>query len=104
TSIDLVPTPAFVVVADSNSAGVEIDRLDVPPNVTLDERVPVRARVTVRAAAGRSLDVTARAGGVVVDRVTSRVGKDTTVLFPLNFVPAGLGPLAVRISARLDGV
>ena len=104
TSSDLVPTPAFVVVADSNSAGVEIDRLDVPPNVTLDERVPVRARVTVRAAAGRSLDVTARAGGVVVDRVASRVGKDTTMLVPLSFVPAALGPLAVRVSARLDGV
>jgi len=104
TSSDLVPTPAFVVVADSDHAGVEIDQLDVPPNVTLDERVPVRAHVTVRAAAGRSLNLTARAGRVVVDRVTRRVDKDNTLLVPLSFVPAGLGPVAVRISASLDGV
>ena len=101
---DLVPTPAFVVVADSDKADVAIDRLDVPAHVTIDERVPVRARFTVRAAAGRSLDVTARAGGVVVDRVTSRVGKDRTMLVPLSFVPTGLGPVTVQISASLSGV
>jgi hypothetical protein len=103
SSDDPVTTPSFVVVADSNQTGVEIDRLEVPSNATLDERVPVRVLVRVRAATGRSLDLVARAGGAVVDRVTRRVGRDSMLALPLSFVPVELGPVAVRISASLGG-
>src|SRR5690349_7603405 len=34
---DNFPTPAFVVVADSNQPRVELDRIDVPSSATLDE-------------------------------------------------------------------
>ncbi len=103
TSSDDTPTPAFVVVADSNQAGVEIDRVEAPSTATLDERIPVRALVSARASAGRSVEVTLRAGGAVVDRVTSRVRSDSTLSLPLSFVPVALGPVALRISASLGG-
>ena len=102
-SSDDIPTPSFVVVADSNQASVEIERIDVPSSATLDERIPVRALVSVRGAAGRSLDLTVLAGGAVVDRVTSRVTGDSTFVAPLSFVPVALGPVAIRVSATLSG-
>ena len=102
-SSDDIPSPAFVVVADDDQPRVEIERVDVPASTTLDERVPVRAVVSVYAASGKSLEVTARAGGAVVDRVTSRVAGDTTFTVPLSFVPVELGAVAVQISANLSG-
>lgn len=102
-SSDEIPTPAFVVVADSNQARVEIERVEVPSSATLDERVTVRVKVRVGGAAGRSLDLRVRAGGAVVDRVTRRVTGDSAFFVPLSVVPVGLGPVALRISASLGG-
>ena len=78
TSSDEIPSPAFVVVADSGQRTVSIDRLEVPQDATLDERVPVLATVSVRGAAGRSVDVTVRVAGAAMDRVTHRVAREST--------------------------
>jgi len=103
TADDNIPTPSFVVVADSDQTRVAIERVTIPASATLDERIPVGARVNVRGAAGRSLEVTVRAGGAVVDRVTRRVTGDSTLFIPLSFVPASLGPVVVRVSASVGG-
>ena len=98
---DNFPTPAFVIVADSSQPSVELDRIDVPSSATLDERVSIRAVVSVLGAVGRPVDLTVRAGGAVVDRVTSRVTADSTVVVPLSFVPAATGPVVIRVSASI---
>jgi hypothetical protein len=100
---DNFPTPAFVIVADSSEPRVELDRIDVPSSATLDERVAVRAVVSVFGAAGRPVDLTVRAGGAVVDRVTSRVAGDSTLVVPLSFVPTSTGPVVIRVSASIGG-
>jgi hypothetical protein len=102
-SDDNFPSPVFVVVADSNQPSVELDRIDLPSNATLDERVPVHARVSVHGAAGRSVDVTARAGGAVLDRVTRPGAGDSTFVVPLSFVPTSVGPLVIQVSASIGG-
>jgi len=100
---DNFPTPAFVIVADSSEPRVELDRIDVPSSATLDERVAARAVVSVLGAAGRPVDLTVRAGGAVVDRVTSRVAGDSTLIVPLSFVPTSTGPVVIRVSASIGG-
>jgi len=102
-SDDNIPKPSFVVVADSGDTRVDIDRLAVPANATLDERVPALTTISVRGAAGRSIELTARVGSAVVDRVTRRVDGDTTLSVPMSFVPAALGPVVVRVSASVAG-
>jgi hypothetical protein len=96
--------PVFAVLPDSLAPSVAIQRIDLPAVVPSDSRVPVVARLAVHGANAKTLDVTLRAGSVVVGHLTRRIGlSDTTLSLPLSFVPTALGATALRVTAKLTG-
>jgi hypothetical protein len=103
-AIDEFATPVFAVLPDTLARSVAIQRIELPATVPSDSRVPVMAQVAVDGANAQTLDVTLRAGSVVVDHLTRRVGRgDTTLSLPLSFVPTALGATALRVTAKLTG-
>ena len=103
--------PVFAVVP---TATVEITGIRAPAHASANGRVPVVANVHVTGERGRAVEVTLRAGGVVVDRVTRNVVRDDDVqAIPLELVPATTGVLPysiaavvnhAKVGARADGI
>ena len=92
--------PAFAIFDQRN---VAIENVRVPAAAPAGSRVPVDAVVHARSARGRTLDVSLRAGGLVVDRFSRPISSDDErVNASLAFVPpeAGAAPLDVVATIR----
>jgi hypothetical protein len=100
---DALAVPTFAVIPDSTLARITIERLEVPDVAPTNTRIPVRARVAVRGARDRAIDVTLRAASVA-DRARRRVvGTDTTFDVDLSVVASGEGVMPIRVTAALSG-
>lgn len=94
--------PVFAVYAGGEGPSVTIAGIDVPQRAPLTSRVPVTATVRTEAAAGRVLDVTLSAGGVIVDRASHRLAAAAErVRLSLAFVPSSAGVERLSVTARL---
>ena len=92
--------PTFAVFADRRAASIEY--LDAPATAPLGSRVPVVAGVRAAGSRGRTLDVTLRAGALVVDRASRSIASDDEhVSVPLAFVPPAAGAAPLRVSAMI---
>jgi hypothetical protein len=92
--------PTFAVFADRRAASIEY--LDAPATAPLGSRIPVVAGVRAAGSRGRTLDVTLRAGSLVVDRASRAItSDDERVSVPLAFVPPAAGAAPLRISAMI---
>ncbi|MGH9720844.1 MAG: hypothetical protein ACRD8O_11575, partial [Bryobacteraceae bacterium] len=92
----------FAVIPERDGPRVTLVALKAPAQVPLDSRVTVTAVARVTSANGRTLELTLRAGDVVVDRVTRVVeGEDERLVIPLAFVPATTGTLALRVTSNV---
>jgi hypothetical protein len=94
--------PTFAVFAERRAAAIEF--LNAPETAPLGSRVPVVAGVRVVGSRGRTLDVTLRAGSLVVDRASRTVASDDErISVPLTFVPPAAGAAPLRVSALIRG-
>jgi len=102
-AVDLA-SPTFAVFDERDGPVVSIDAVRAPAAAPPNSRVPVAVISHVTAARGRTLDVTLRANGLVVDRVTRTIASDDErVSLPLTFAPAVPGATPLRISATISG-
>jgi hypothetical protein len=98
-----VALPAFALVPE-RGATVTFDAVRAPAWSPREARVVVSTIARVAGGRGRTLDVTLRAGGLVVDHVTRRVSSDDErVPVSLAFVPTVAGAALLRVSATLGG-
>ena len=96
--------PAFAVLPERDGPAVTFDAVRAPAWSPREARVVVSTIARVTGGRGRTLDVTLRAGGLVVDHVTRRVtADDERVPMSLAFVPTVAGAAALRVSATLAG-
>jgi hypothetical protein len=96
--------PAFAVLADRSGPTVTLENVESPATSPATARVPIVATAHVTAARGRVLDVSLRAGGLVVDRASRAIrSDDERVSVPLAFVPTAAGAARLRVSATLGG-
>src|SRR5262245_28993121 len=98
-----VRTPVLAVNSDRDGRPL-LESVAVPATAPSGSRVPVDASIRTTGARGRTLDVTLRAGALVVDRLSRVVAKDDeTIAAGLGFVPPAAGPAPLRISAAVRG-
>lgn len=94
--------PAFAVLETRTGPTVTLDRVQAPPSTPATARVPVTTVARMTGAQGRTLDVTLRVGGLVVDRATRDVrSNDERLSIPLAFVPITTGAARLRVTASL---
>ncbi|MDB4877895.1 MAG: hypothetical protein JWM41_4341 [Gemmatimonadetes bacterium] len=97
-------SPAFAVVGMADGATVRLESAHAPASAPFDSRVPVSVVARATGAGGRTLDVTLRAGGLVVDRVSRTVnGDDQRVPVSLTYLPTAPGAAPLRVTAQLSG-
>lgn len=92
----------FAVTRDR--ATTTIESVHAPATAPSTSKVFVDGRVHVVGARGKSVEVTLRAAGVVVDRASKTVSTDDErVPIALSFVPPAAGATALRLSAQVAG-
>ena len=97
-------SPAFAVFDDANNATVSLDAVRAPSTAPPNARVPIAISARVNGARGRTLDVTLRANGLVVDRVTKTITTDDEhTSATLTFVPTASGATPLRVQAMVSG-
>jgi len=97
-------SPAFAVFDDANDATVSLDAVRAPSAAPPNARVPIPIAARVKGARGRTLDVTLRANGLVVDRVTKTIATDDEhTSATLTFVPTVSGAAPLRVQAMVSG-
>jgi hypothetical protein len=103
-SAGLLAGPVFAIGPDRARATVRLEAVQAPAHAPLAARVPVDVAVRVHGAAGRELEVTLRAGDLVIDRALRTIAaNEELVQVPLAFVPAAAGAAALRVTAQLTG-
>jgi hypothetical protein len=99
-----LPTPAFVVVSDTSSPAVNVERIEAPARGSADARIPVVAHLAVHRAADRTLEVSLRVDGAQSERVARRVGPaDSVLAIPLSFIAPARGANVVHVAAAIRG-
>jgi hypothetical protein len=96
-----LPMPSFAVLPDKEQVRATIERVGAPREATTDGRVPIFAVAHVAGSRGRNVDLTLRAGNVVVDRASRAIASDEEHIdVPLTYVPtsAATTPLSLTIS------
>ncbi len=97
-------SPAFSVFDDANNVTVSVDAVRAPSAAPPNARVPIAVSARVSGARGRTLDVTLRANGLVVDRVTKTIATDDEhTSATLTFVPTASGAAPLRVQAMVSG-
>lgn len=98
---DEITTASIAVLPDQPR--IRIAAIDAPPRASLSDGVSISASVVVTGGAGRTLEVTLRAGSVALDRMTRKVSSaEERLKIPLTFVPTSEGVAALRVIARFD--
>ena len=95
-------TPVFLVSPGGDGPSVAIESLRAPAQASLDSKVTVLAQIRAANAGGRTLHVTLRLGGVVVDRAERPIASNDTVV-PLTLTPATVGAASLRVTAAING-
>jgi hypothetical protein len=97
-----IPAPAFAV--NRERATTTIESVRAPAVAPSASKVPVDGRVRVIGARGKTIELTLRAAGIVVDRVTKTIAADDERLpIVLSFVPPTTGAMPLRVSAQVAG-
>jgi len=95
--------PMLAVNSDRDGRAL-LESVSAPATAPSGSRVPVDASIRATGARGRTLDVTLRAGPLVVDRMSRVVAKDDeTIVAGLGFVPPAAGAAPLRLSAAVRG-
>ena len=98
---EAVIVPSIAVLPDAPA--VRIASVTAPARASLADRVTISTSLVVTRSAGRTVDVTLRAGNTAIDRASQKISSaEDRLQIPLMFVPASEGPTALTISARLD--
>jgi hypothetical protein len=95
-------SPVFVVAPDADEPHSHVERVAAPASSPLDAAVSVDAVLHVTGYRG-PIEVVLRADGVAVDRVVPDAAESGRHHARLTFVPATLGPVALRVSASVGG-
>lgn len=94
----------FAVIPAPRSPFVTIASVSVSRQILLQARTRVDVRVRTVGADGRTLTVSLRRQGALIDQVTRSVsGNETIEPVPLQFVAAATGSAALVIEANIDG-
>jgi hypothetical protein len=94
----------FAVLADRSRPTVTLESVESPATSPATARVPVTATAHVTGARGRTLEISLRAAGLVVDRARRIVrSDDERVSLPLAFIPTAPGAARLRVAATLGG-
>ncbi len=96
--------PVFAVLPELPASTIALEAVQAPARAPLNARVPVTVRARIRGGAGRTVEVTLRSGGLLVDHGTSVVASNDTLLdLPLTFVPTATGAVMLRVTAEFAG-
>jgi hypothetical protein len=95
--------PVLAVNSERNGRAV-LEAISAPTTAQAGSRVPIDASIHATGARGRTLDVTLRAGPLVVDRISRVIAKDDEkIVMELGFVPPTIGAASLRVSAAVRG-
>ena len=91
-----------IAVTPARDLRIAIEHVQAPRVTSPDAHARVSATVSATEAAGRSLEVTLQAGGVVLDRAIHNIDStDARLDVPLTFVPVTSGTNVLRVTARI---
>jgi hypothetical protein len=99
-----IAAPLFVVLPRPARATVSIEGVRAPGEASIETPVLIAPAIEVDGAMGRTVDVSIRLNGRVIDRVTRLAATENDrFLAPLSFVPAALGTAALQVVAAVTG-
>jgi hypothetical protein len=95
--------PVLAVNSDRDGRAL-LESVSAPATAPSGSRVPVDISLRATGGRGRTIDVTLRAGALVVDRMSRVVATDDeTITAGLGFVPPAAGAAPLRVSAAFRG-
>ena len=99
------PARVPVLAVNSERSGrALLEAVTAPISAQSASRVPIDASIYATNARGRTLDVTLRAGPLVVDRLSRVIANDDEkIVAELGFVPPTVGAAPLRVSATVRG-
>jgi hypothetical protein len=104
-SAEELAMPVLAVTPVGNDIpALTIEGVDAPVSAALDGRVPIVVSTRAARAAGQTLEVSLRAGELVIDRATHAVSRaDERADLHLTFIPGSIGAAPLRIIAGVSG-
>lgn len=98
---DAVVVPSIAVLPDAPA--LRISAVTSPPRASLADRITISTSLAAAHAAGRIVQITLRAGNLLVDQTRRKISSaDERLRIPLTFVPASEGVTTLRVTARFD--
>jgi hypothetical protein len=95
--------PVLAVNSERNGRAI-VEAVNAPIGAQSASRVPIDGSIHATNARGNTLDVTLRAGPLVVDRISRVIAKDDEKFTAnLGFVPPAVGATPLRVSATVRG-
>jgi hypothetical protein len=103
-SANELASPVMAVLPERTGPTVTVEGVDAPAAAPLDARTGVAVMTRATGAKGRRVEISLRAGELVVDRISMDVtSDDQRRRSELAFVPTALGAAPLRVTAEIAG-